>query len=94
MIRVFVPGHRNARSFARLTGDLQLRADGRERFIREGKALALLDPAERPQVTHQAGTKQIDALRAASMNVQPIAPPPAADATAAPPAMEPWLLPS
>lgn len=29
------------------------------------KALALLAPAERPQVTHQAGTKQIDALRAA-----------------------------
>ena len=28
------------------------------------QALALLDPAERPQVTHQAGTKQIDALRA------------------------------
>lgn len=29
------------------------------------KALALLSPAERPQVTHQAGAKQIDALRAA-----------------------------
>ncbi len=29
------------------------------------KALALMAPAERPQVTHQAGTKQIDALRAA-----------------------------
>ena len=28
------------------------------------QALALLDPAERPQVTHQAGTKQIDTLRA------------------------------
>ncbi len=28
------------------------------------QALALIDPAERPQVTHQAGTKQIDALRA------------------------------
>ncbi len=28
------------------------------------QALALLDPAERPLVTHQAGTKQIDALRA------------------------------
>jgi UDP-N-acetylglucosamine--N-acetylmuramyl-(pentapeptide) pyrophosphoryl-undecaprenol N-acetylglucosamine transferase len=28
------------------------------------QALALLDPAARPQVTHQAGTKQIDALRA------------------------------
>jgi len=29
------------------------------------KALALLAPADRPQVTHQAGTRQIDALRAA-----------------------------
>lgn len=29
------------------------------------KALALLDPASRPQVTHQAGAKQIEALRAA-----------------------------
>lgn len=28
------------------------------------QALALIDPAARPQVTHQAGTKQIDALRA------------------------------
>ncbi|WP_374245846.1 undecaprenyldiphospho-muramoylpentapeptide beta-N-acetylglucosaminyltransferase [Zoogloea sp.] len=28
------------------------------------QALALLEPAARPQVTHQAGTKQIDALRA------------------------------
>ena len=28
------------------------------------KALALIPPAERPQVTHQAGVKNIDALRA------------------------------
>ena len=28
------------------------------------KAIALLDPAERPQVVHQAGAKQIDTLRA------------------------------
>ena len=29
------------------------------------QALALIDPAQRPQVTHQSGEKQLDALRAA-----------------------------
>ena len=39
--------------------------------------------------TSPADRAQIDALRAASTNVQPIAPPPAAEATAAPPAPAP-----